>query len=584
MKRIILSAVAVGFSLFGTAQVTVTGISPVAIEGNYDFTWADGWGLTPDFNVPGTFVEDTLMLVEDGTPGLNPQGNPISQEGCSALINDLTGKIAVVYRNTCEFGTKALNAQNAGAVGVIIVNRDNEVIEMGGGVDGPNVTIPVVMLSSSDGGALITEMGNGPVVVFMGNKTGLYANDLGSSIGTALISKSYGVASQLAQNASEFNFDLGIRVYNYGTDPQPSITVNATIDGPSGNVYDETAGPFSLAGLSGLVIDSIDVAPGETYNFPNFALASYPNGRYTLTYTITEGSVADDYPNDNVVTSDFVVNDGIISFGQLDVTEDLPAPTNFYQPSGVTTSFTSCTHFRDPNASRLGIEGIYAAATTATGETLDGQEVTAIVYEWNDVFTDLNDANLAFNNLNQVGYGNYYYESDLQGERIYVELEDQILLADNQRYLFCVQTYNTSMFFGFDTETQYLWNEAYYLQPISIIENDGTWFASGFGTDVIVGLGAKVFNAAEIGVSELMNVDGTAYPNPATDKVTLSVDMTGDAELNITDISGRAVASHAVTFANGTSTVDVSGLESGVYVFNVTYSNGQTSQFNVVKK
>ena len=379
MKRIILSAVAVGFSLLGTAQVTVTGISPVAIEGNYDFTWADGWGLTPNFNIPGTFVEDTLMLVEDGTPGLNPQGNPISQEGCSALINDLTGKIAVIYRNTCEFGTKALNAQNAGAVGVIIVNRDNEVIEMGGGVDGPNVTIPVVMLSSSDGGALITEMGNGAVVVFMGNKTGLYANDLGSSIGTALISKSYGVASQLAQNASEFNFDLGIRVYNYGTDPQPSITVNATIDGPSGNVYDETAGPFSLAGLNGLIIDSIDVAPGETYNFPNFALASYPNGRYTLTYTISEGSVADDYPNDNVITSDFVVNDGIISYGQLDVTEDLPAPTNFYQPSGVTTSFTSCTHFRDPNASRLGIEGIYAAATTATGETLDGQEVTAIV-------------------------------------------------------------------------------------------------------------------------------------------------------------------------------------------------------------
>ena len=73
----------------------------------------------------------------------------MSAEGCNPLINgvDVTGKIAVIYRNTCEFGTKALNAQNAGAVGVIIINRDPEVIEMGGGADGGSVTIPVVMLS-----------------------------------------------------------------------------------------------------------------------------------------------------------------------------------------------------------------------------------------------------------------------------------------------------------------------------------------------------------------------------------------------------------------------------------------------------
>ena len=29
---------------------------------------------------------------DDGTTGLNPQGNPLSAEGCNPLINDLTGK------------------------------------------------------------------------------------------------------------------------------------------------------------------------------------------------------------------------------------------------------------------------------------------------------------------------------------------------------------------------------------------------------------------------------------------------------------------------------------------------------------
>ena len=30
----------------------------------------------------------------------------------NALTNDLTGKIAVVWRNTCQFGGKILNAQS----------------------------------------------------------------------------------------------------------------------------------------------------------------------------------------------------------------------------------------------------------------------------------------------------------------------------------------------------------------------------------------------------------------------------------------------------------------------------------------
>ena len=96
----------------------------------------------------------------------------------------LTGKIAVIYRNTCEFGTKALNAQNAGAVGVIIINRDPEVIEMGGGADGGSVTIPVVMISSTDGLTITNEMLGGPVVMFLGNKTGLYADDAGVTKGS----------------------------------------------------------------------------------------------------------------------------------------------------------------------------------------------------------------------------------------------------------------------------------------------------------------------------------------------------------------------------------------------------------------
>lgn len=157
------------------SQTVVYGVTPTSIGGFYVNTWAQpgqGWG-TPNFNIPGTYVQDTIMLVNDGSTGLNAQGNPISAEGCNPLINNLTGKIAVVFRNSCEYSIKALNAQNAGAVGVIIVNRNpNEVLVMGSGSQGANITIPVVMVDLIDGLALINSAATTPTVVFLGNVTG----------------------------------------------------------------------------------------------------------------------------------------------------------------------------------------------------------------------------------------------------------------------------------------------------------------------------------------------------------------------------------------------------------------------------
>ncbi len=239
----------------GYSQVICTGVSPANITGNYAFTWADPAGLdwsTPDFLIPGQFVEDTLMIINDGSPGVNTQGNPISGEGCagsgdvgappaSTQWNDLTGKIAVIYRNTCEFGYKALQAQNAGAVAVIIINREDALVSMGGGVEGLNVTIPVVFISSVDGLILTNEMSNGPVVMFLGNKVGAYSDDIGASADQMLVSP-YGASNTFFDNG----FNLGIQIYNFGLNSQTDITVQAKIDGPSGNVYDQTRPKFTI--------------------------------------------------------------------------------------------------------------------------------------------------------------------------------------------------------------------------------------------------------------------------------------------------------------------------------------------------
>ena len=53
--------------------------------------------------------------------------DPSTSDGCEEIINaeELNGKIAFLDRGGCQFGFKALQAQNAGAIGVIVANFDD---------------------------------------------------------------------------------------------------------------------------------------------------------------------------------------------------------------------------------------------------------------------------------------------------------------------------------------------------------------------------------------------------------------------------------------------------------------------------
>lgn len=583
MKKLLLTISAVALCAATYAQVIVAGISPQSIVANYAHTWADpagGWG-TPDFNIPGTYVQDTLMVVDDGSTGTNAQGNPISAEGCNPLINNLTGKIAVVFRNTCEFGMKALNAQNAGAVGVIVINRNpGEVIAMGAGASGANVTIPVVMVDINDGLSLIAAMANGPVVMLLGNKTGLFPNDGGISSGATLLPRQAMIPSQLAQNGTEYNFDLGARVYNYGNQAQTNMTLTATITNPSGaTVYNNQAAGISLAPG-----DSIDVDPTQANNLPNFSLASYPEGTYTLTYTLGL-SAADDYDADNTLTTTFTVTDSLYGFAQADATTGTPSGGNYYRPSNNNQTFSTCQVIDNANASRIKANGLWFSATTAAGAgvALTGEEMAVYLYKWEDVFADLNDANLAFTTLTEVASGFYYYPDDLQGQTVYGAFTTPAALENNQRYLACVQTVNLNLYLGHENSTNLTWNEAYYLQPMTPNESDGTYYPGGFGADIPSSM-AVAISDNDAGIAELNTVGGKAFPNPANDVVTVAIEGEGTAQLTITDVAGKVAMTTTLNLAAGQDNVNINTLQSGLYIFNVTLENGKTAQFNVVKK
>jgi predicted aconitase with swiveling domain len=100
---------------------------------------------------------DTAVVVDDDTTG-DPN------DACDPILNgaSLAGKIAIVRRGACEFGAKVLAAENEGAIAVIVVNNNPDPpIAMGGGVSGPDVTIPSLMVSDVDGEAIIAEVNGG---------------------------------------------------------------------------------------------------------------------------------------------------------------------------------------------------------------------------------------------------------------------------------------------------------------------------------------------------------------------------------------------------------------------------------------
>ncbi|MFC3039709.1 S8 family serine peptidase [Virgibacillus xinjiangensis] len=116
---------------------------------------------------PDDVEEKSFALVEAGL------GSPEDFEG-----KDLTGSYALIQRGELAFTEKALNAQAAGAAGVIIYNNEDGIVNM---ATDPEITIPQLFMQKSDGDALAESLQNGEEVsiTFTGEKTSIVNPEAG---------------------------------------------------------------------------------------------------------------------------------------------------------------------------------------------------------------------------------------------------------------------------------------------------------------------------------------------------------------------------------------------------------------------
>ncbi len=131
----------------GTPLLKVT--APVSVADTYPVGTAS---FGPALSSPGTTGE--VMPVVSQLGGTGP--------GCDAFnsINQLavSGKIALIDRGICAFTVKVKNAQNAGAVGVLIANNVAGSPPPGMGGSDPTIAIPAAMISQADANRLKTAL------------------------------------------------------------------------------------------------------------------------------------------------------------------------------------------------------------------------------------------------------------------------------------------------------------------------------------------------------------------------------------------------------------------------------------------
>jgi subtilisin family serine protease len=136
----------------GTAFSDAISITaPASLVGNVEMREAS---FTPALTAKSP-IQAPLIAAVDSTP----TGTGTPRDACSALKNatSVSGRIVLVERGGCAFQVKIKNAQDAGAVGVIVYNSDpGEPIVMNG--DANVAHIPAVMIGSDDGQRLLTAL------------------------------------------------------------------------------------------------------------------------------------------------------------------------------------------------------------------------------------------------------------------------------------------------------------------------------------------------------------------------------------------------------------------------------------------
>lgn len=261
MNKLLALVVVMAFAMTYVQAQTFTVDAPASIAGEYNVGLTT-WGPLYDGGFSGPITEVT------DADGLTT--------ACVEITDDLSGTVALIDRGACAFTTKTLNAQAAGATGVIICNNDQEnpdtVITLGG-ADMCMANIPTVMLSYNDCQTIRMETG----VTVSYTQPGL--PQAGYAFETAIeVTEGTYTVDSIPTNGNTFTNATGELWYKYTAPADGVLNISSCADTTATRVIATVhplgcAGDLNIVGFNaggcpdnnGSVLDLLVLEGGEYY-------------------------------------------------------------------------------------------------------------------------------------------------------------------------------------------------------------------------------------------------------------------------------------------------------------------------------
>lgn len=592
-------------------------------------------------------------IANDGSGGANEWGgdiggSPINDvdivkaapfEACGALTNGsaINGKIALIMRGNCEFGVKALNAQQAGAIAVIIVNNvpNGPAVEMGAGAQGGNVTIPVIMVSNADGNALANAT-NPKMSMREWSNGG--TNDIGFVDKGLSLFNSYCIPlNQLSGSSSHVlkGFD-GAVIANYGTATANTVKLKVTVSWTAGTPGNITGTPTVVHADSMTI--STAFAPADSIITPMldnaYSLNPTGTGRYDVTYELIP-DFTDDFPENNTASYSFYVDNRVYSKSRYDFANN--APLSAYGTTFADNSLTLCTgpmyymEKGDYAIERVSFRAFNPGDDTASSMAGKGS-VDMAIFEWDD---QNGDSIMVSGECSLVGFGTYTFKSgDTDGQSHFVDISDPLdaskktVTKANTWYWATVSAPASSIWIGFDGTLNYFprswgrikssspiremyspvysggydgWqsaqNDAAAPYPFDLaalnfagdLEDSVRFSVQKRGTVASVSLQMSLFKVDVEDLDKSSQYDITMYPNPASDVLNINLNLDEQAKevrYGVFTMFGGKTMDDVIhnNVTNDTYSISTANLAAGTYYVSISVDGvSEVRKFTVVK-
>jgi hypothetical protein len=489
--------------------------------------------------------------------------------GCdTTTMVDYTDKIVLVRRGECFFSDKIYYAQQAGAIGVIIINADGS-DPTGGMAPGDekalDVVIPAVFFNvPGDGASFIPQLEAGIPVIASFRVRGFFG-ELGPN------------AYATPQNQVRPMDSIQVELLNLDAEePLLDATATVTITDPNGVETAFTSSVDTIRPDEIHVFEFDDYTPADIGTYNMEYTNSVSTDVITRTFEVSERTFQMDngnipeWPVDSWIANTeetFIDTDLLIyDFGNLFKTGDNPDKATY-------ASFS----LGNPDTLFTGSSSADVITITLFDTDPDGDGVGP------------EDTHMDYSNYEVVGEVEYVLTGEEEPyEVITVAFEEAIDLKANGQYLLMERYDGAQSLLGKSPWYTYAGTEPY--PAYNTMRYNDRLYPNGWGGDfhAVVRLHLEGFSPISSAYSPLATNAFTLAPNPAKEVINFSFDLietASEMQIRIVDMTGKVHLTHQLDNVKAADqSFNVSQLPAGMYLFVVNTPNGHKTQKFVVGK